>query len=112
MKVFLNFTNHPTSKWNDQQIAEAKKFGEIVDVSFPVIPPEASDFEVSHIINKTLGEALFYYDELGESNVQRRHITLHVMGEMSGFFHAVMFAFGSDCFDRVVISKSSRKKRS
>jgi len=109
VKYFFNFTNHPSSKWGDEQIAAAKEFGEIIDVQFPNIKPEISDEGVKAIIHNILGGALFYYDEEGESTVQRRNITLHVMGEMCGFFQSVIFAFQSQCFSKVVVSTTERK---
>lgn len=38
-KVFVNFTNHPSSQWADVQKKEAMKYGEIVDIEFPKVNP-------------------------------------------------------------------------
>ena len=38
-KVFLNFTNHPSEKWNVRQTEEAEKYGEITDMPFPAVEP-------------------------------------------------------------------------
>ena len=38
-KLFLNFTNHPSEKWDSSQIKEAVKYGKIVDMPFPAVEP-------------------------------------------------------------------------
>lgn len=38
--MFINYTNHPSASWGEKQTNEAKKYGEIVDMPFPNIPPQ------------------------------------------------------------------------
>ena len=33
--MFINFTNHASSKWSDAQLQAAKEYGSIVDIQFP-----------------------------------------------------------------------------
>ena len=33
--MFVNFSNHPSSLWSENQRKEAEKYGEIVDLKFP-----------------------------------------------------------------------------
>lgn len=40
--MFVNFSNHPSSLWSEKQRKEAEKYGEIVDLKFPLINPEDS----------------------------------------------------------------------
>ncbi len=40
--TFINLTNHPSTKWGADQLAAAKKYGNIVDIPFPAVDPEAS----------------------------------------------------------------------
>lgn len=35
MGCFVNFSNHPSSKWSKEQIRAAREYGEIIDVRFP-----------------------------------------------------------------------------
>lgn len=35
--MFVNFSNHPSSLWSEKQRKEAEKYGEIVDLKFPLI---------------------------------------------------------------------------
>lgn len=44
--MFLNYSNHPSYLWGENQIKEAKKYGDIVDVPFPQIP---ADFEEASV---------------------------------------------------------------
>lgn len=44
--MFLNYSNHPSYLWGENQIKEAKKYGDIVDVPFPQIP---ADFEEAYV---------------------------------------------------------------
>lgn len=47
MSCFINHTNHPSSQWNEDQKKAAARYGEILDLPFPSIPPNASAEEVS-----------------------------------------------------------------
>lgn len=57
-KIFLNHTNHPSSKWSVEQISAAKIFGEIIDFPFPNIPPQADEIEIKKIVEENLREIL------------------------------------------------------
>lgn len=46
---FINFTNHPSSAWCEEQIKEAEKYGTIVDMPFPAVPPMSGREEVERI---------------------------------------------------------------
>ena len=36
MGVFVNFSNHPSLRWSDEQLKVARQqYGEIIDVPFP-----------------------------------------------------------------------------
>ncbi len=37
MDIFVNFTNHPSTKWERKQRTEALKYGMIQDVPFPAV---------------------------------------------------------------------------
>jgi len=39
-RLFVNFTNHPSSEWKENQIRAAEKIGEIKDESFPDVRPD------------------------------------------------------------------------
>lgn len=41
--MFVNFSNHPSDLWTEEQTAAARQFGEIVDVPFPAVPAEIDE---------------------------------------------------------------------
>lgn len=47
--MFVNFSNHPIAKWSEKQKEEARRYGEVVDVHFPYVSPEASGRKVKEI---------------------------------------------------------------
>lgn len=48
-KCFVNFTNHPSSTWNQEQLAAARAFGEIQDIPFPNVPPTLTAEEIARL---------------------------------------------------------------
>lgn len=44
--MFINFSNHPSSKWGDKQKEAAFAYGQIQDISFPVVPATATKDEI------------------------------------------------------------------
>lgn len=53
MSIFVNHTNHPSERWDAAQRAEALKYGEIIDLPFPNIPPAWESTEVAQLARKT-----------------------------------------------------------
>ena len=52
--MFINLTNHPVAKWSQEQIEAAKNLGgKLVCMTkyMPVVPPEASEYEVLVLVN-------------------------------------------------------------
>lgn len=56
--MFINFSNHPSAKWSEKQIAEAKKYGEIADIPFPDVSPYISEEEIDNIALKYTKEII------------------------------------------------------
>ena len=77
--MFINLTNHPSSGWSQDQLNAAQKFGEIVDISFPVIEPFFSKAEVDELADITVEEI---------KNLDNNPV-IHVMGEMT-FTYAIV----------------------
>ena len=44
--TFVNYTNHRLKNWAPEQLYEAKELGEIVDIKFPSVLPEATAQEI------------------------------------------------------------------
>lgn len=74
--MLINLTNHPSEKWDKfQKETSIRLFGDIVDIPFPVISPEADEEEVELTVKE-------YIDKI--MKIPRvSPITVHVMGEMT-----------------------------
>lgn len=57
-KIFINHTNHPSSKWSVEQKNAAENLGKIVDIPFPDVPPNFSTEEVRELVLNKLQEIL------------------------------------------------------
>lgn len=73
--LLVNFSNHPSRYWDNRQREASQDYGELVDMPFPRIVPNATDKELQ---------------ELAQQYVQRitslstpKEITVHIMGEMT-----------------------------
>lgn len=51
MSVFVNFSNHPSNDWSEDQIEAARKYGEVVDVPFPSLEPGLDEADIQTIGN-------------------------------------------------------------
>lgn len=54
--ILVNFSNHPSERWEDKQRKAAEEYGRIVDIPFPQVPPEASGREVQLLAHDCLRE--------------------------------------------------------
>lgn len=52
--MFVNHTNHPSSKWSEAQRAAAESFGSIIDLPFPSIDPSLDRDEVISTVEAQL----------------------------------------------------------
>ena len=46
---FINFTNHPSDTWSEEQIKAAEAYGTIVDLPFPNIDPNATEWDIGKL---------------------------------------------------------------
>jgi len=44
--MFINHTNHTSTRWSEDQLAAARVFGEIKDIPFPDVDPEWDEEEI------------------------------------------------------------------
>ena len=73
--VFINLSNHPSSGWSEEQSAAAGAHGEIVDMAFPVVAPDATHEQVKVLAEQCVTEIL--------AQSSGGVTTVHVMGEMT-----------------------------
>ena len=79
--LFINLSNHPSSSWTAEQLTAAEAFGELVDMPFPQVAPDATADDI-----KTLAEAQV---EAIMKQAETHTVTVHVMGEMSLIYRIV-----------------------
>lgn len=72
--VFVNISNHPSGYWSEKQLAAAKAYGEIIDVDFPSVDPEADEERIKAIADNFVKEYLHFLPS---------ECTFHIMGEMT-----------------------------
>lgn len=57
--MLINLTNHPISRWNEEQMQKAEAlYGSISDYSFPAVPVEYTAEDVAHLADKIVKEIL------------------------------------------------------
>lgn len=78
--MFINITNHPSSLWEEVQLNEAKKYGEIIDIPFPVIDPKLNISEIKNLAKE-------YVDKIVHLDAKTK--VVHIMGEMTFTFCVV-----------------------
>lgn len=108
--MFINFSNHPSDKWPANQLQAAHQYGEIVDLPFPNINPEADEKYITDLANK--------YAVKIEKLSAHHKVIVHVMGEMNFLYSFVkrMRAQGIVCVasttKRIVRELSGDRKES
>lgn len=81
--MLINFSNHPSLRWPENQLSEAKKkFGEVIDLPFPLISPEISTEEIIHLTKEYLNTILEYKN-------QQAKLAVHIMGEFTFVYNMV-----------------------
>ncbi len=87
--MFINFTNHPSGAWSEEQLAAARQYGEIYDLPFPVVEPEATEEDIEamaaayfKVVRRMIQDA----EQTGNSSLP--HV-VHIMGEMTLTFSVV-----------------------
>lgn len=80
-QLFLNLSNHPSADWNPEQLAAARKFGQVEDCGFPQVPAGASSEDIAELAGRTVDGIV--------ANHPDAEITAHVMGEMTLTFAIV-----------------------
>ena len=52
MSVFINFTNHPSTQWEEAQIKEASTWGKIIDIPFPHVDATADEKVIGELAQR------------------------------------------------------------
>ncbi len=82
-KLLLNLSNHPSTQWPEKQLSVAREmFGEVMDLSFPLIQPDASLEEVCNISKQ-------YILQILDLKKKYSNIAVHIMGEFTFTYRMV-----------------------
>lgn len=79
--LLINLSNHPSAGWGVRQREAAEMYGEVEDMTFPSIPPEAGEREITDLAEEYVARI--------EERAETRDVTVHIMGEMT-FCYAVI----------------------
>ena len=56
--MLVNFTNHKYEAWSDEQKSAAQKWGEVIDLPFPNVKPQASKADVEKMAQSFSGKII------------------------------------------------------
>lgn len=89
--LFINLSNHPSAGWGEEQMTQAKRYGQVVDLPFPQVDPMMTSEQVQSLADRCVKTILEMGDEAD--------MTVHVMGEMTLCYHVVkaLLAHGVRC---------------
>lgn len=113
--MLLNLSNHPLVKWEASQIEAASPYGEVRDLAFPFVPPDATTDAVVGLVKEYVKTVLQIFD-LEEHHHPNAVNAVHVMGEYTFVFHFVteMKVRGIQCLcstsERIVTDNSNGTK--
>lgn len=79
-RLFINLSNHPTKYWSDQQLMDAEEYGEVIDMRFPEVDPDASEIDLDCIACEIVDRIMLRSRRYGGVADE---MTVHVMGEMT-----------------------------
>lgn len=72
--MLINLSNHPSGGWEPEQLSAASRYGEIIDMPFPLISAEEDEAYIASLAGRYARIIIEQYDP--ERDV------LHIMGEM------------------------------
>lgn len=89
---FINISNHPFENWDENQIAAAKEYGDLIEIPFPTVPTDADHDEIEIIADNILKQTI-------EASHSILSSTVHVMGEMTLTYSLVskLTEYGFNC---------------
>jgi hypothetical protein len=93
--MLLNLSNHAVAKWSAaQKQAAEQRFGEIHDLPFPVIAPNADLNSIITLAQEYVQKCRNQFDHLQNpaSSIKDPASAIHVMGEMTFVYQFVKLA--------------------
>jgi hypothetical protein len=75
--MLINFTNHTSSEWAEDQLKASAVYGQIIDIPFPYIDPEWDESVINSMAAGYAGKCI----EMTNSDI--KDSAVHIMGEMT-----------------------------
>lgn len=77
--MLINLSNHPISVWSKKQLSAAeKKYTQIIDLPFPLIPPEDSKYSINRKAESYKKKCVKILSASKDKNN-----AVHIMGELT-----------------------------
>ncbi len=73
--TFINYSNHPSIAWSEEQREAALKFGQIADIPFRSVDPDADSSLIAKAVDEEMAKIL--------AEAKGKNPVVHVMGEMT-----------------------------
>ncbi len=58
---FINFTNHPSDRWEEEQRKAALEYGEIIDLPFPNVSPQGDEQYIDRMAGECVSQILQFH---------------------------------------------------
>ncbi len=100
--MLINLSNHPSANWSDIQLKAAEKYGQIVDLPFPVVNPGAETCLIRQLAEDYYKKVMKHLPADSSAN-----FIVHIMGELTFCFAlvALLQKSGIQC----IVSTTSRQ---
>ena len=108
--MLLNLSNHPAAQWTAAQVQAAEKaFGDLRDVPFPVIAPNADLNAIIALAQEYVQKCRNQFDHRQNpaSSIKDQEFAIHIMGEMTFVYQFVKRATAAGL--RCVASTTERR---
>ena len=103
--MFVNFSNHPSTKWEEEQIRAAECYGNIVDISFPQVKASADEEEI-RAMAKEYSELIAYnVGTAGAAMVQGEFTLVHAIVDLLKNINITVL---SACSERDVVEAADK----
>ena len=79
--MLINFSNHPSLYWDENQREASRCYGEIIDLPFPAVTPNCNYDQLQALVQEWVQKIV----ALGSAH----DTTVHIMGEMTFTFMVV-----------------------
>lgn len=83
--MLINFSNHPSSLWEQKQLNKAHEFGEIVDLCFPEVNPSLDDCHIDLLAQKCIHKI----EQIINNQTDNHETVVHIMGELTLCFKII-----------------------